>query len=88
MRKLVVICAGLVICATGAAAAEIRVPADYETIQEALDTAGDGDTVLVAPGEYVITEPLDFNRLHDWVLGRRVEQMRAAIRRASWAQAA
>ena len=25
----------------------------------------DGDTVLVKPGEYVITEPINFNRLHD-----------------------
>ena len=31
----------------------LNVPDDFETIQEAIDEAGDGDTVLVAPGEYV-----------------------------------
>ncbi|HAK96027.1 MAG TPA: hypothetical protein DCM87_13805, partial [Planctomycetes bacterium] len=34
-------------------------------IQSAIDAAADGDTVLVMPGEYVITEPINFNRLHD-----------------------
>ena len=31
----------------------LHVPDEYETIQEAIDAAEDGDTVLVAPGEYV-----------------------------------
>jgi hypothetical protein len=43
----------------------IRVPADHADIQAALDAARGSDTVLVAPGEYLITEPLSFNRLHD-----------------------
>jgi hypothetical protein len=34
------------------AAATIRVPADKATIQAAIDAAGDGDVVLVAPGKY------------------------------------
>jgi hypothetical protein len=39
--------------------------ADYTDIQTAIDAAKDGDTVLVEPGEYVVMEPIDFNRLHD-----------------------
>jgi len=30
----------------------IRVPADYPTIQEAVDAAGEGDLILIAPGTY------------------------------------
>ncbi|NQU05589.1 MAG: T9SS type A sorting domain-containing protein [Calditrichaeota bacterium] len=30
----------------------INVPDDFETIQEAVDNANDGDSILVAPGEY------------------------------------
>jgi hypothetical protein len=37
--------------------------ADFTEIQSALDTAADGDTVLVRPGEHVIDAPIDFNRL-------------------------
>ncbi len=47
------------------AGATINVPADFPTVQEAIDAAADADTVLVAAGEYVITEPIDFNRRHD-----------------------
>jgi hypothetical protein len=39
--------------------------ADYTEIQPAIDAAADGDTVLVKPGEYVVAEPIDFNKLHD-----------------------
>jgi 7,8-dihydropterin-6-yl-methyl-4-(beta-D-ribofuranosyl)aminobenzene 5'-phosphate synthase len=55
--------------ATSATAATLTVDlnggADYTDIQSAIDAAKDGDTVLVKPGEYVITEPINFNRRHD-----------------------
>ena len=42
-----------------ALAAEIHVPGDYPTIQQALDAASSGDVILVAPGTY--TGPLNNN---------------------------
>ena len=36
----------------------IHVPADYSTIQSAIDVASDSDTILVHPGTYY--EPNDF----------------------------
>lgn len=32
---------------------------DYSEIQPAIDAASRGDVVLVKPGEYVISEPID-----------------------------
>ncbi len=37
----------------------INVPGDYETIQEAIDAAGDGDEIVVQPGVYA--ENINFN---------------------------
>lgn len=56
MKKLFVF---LLICHC-LSAATINVPAEYPTIQAGLDAAADGDTILVAPGEYPITSPVTF----------------------------
>src|SRR5512136_1314810 len=59
----------LCLCSSSLPAATLTVDliggADYTDIQSAIDAAADGDTVLVKPGEYVIAEPIDFNRLQD-----------------------
>jgi hypothetical protein len=51
LRPLV-LAALLADCASVAAAADIRVHADYPTIQQAVDASSDGDHILVAEGEY------------------------------------
>ncbi len=48
----------IIVSAFWANAEIINVPDDIETIQGAIDASDDGDTVLVAPGEYV--ENIDF----------------------------
>ena len=62
LTSLVCLCA---VCGAGTITVDINGGSDYTEIQPAVDAAADGDTVLVKPGEYVIIEPIDFNRLHD-----------------------
>ena len=59
--------AALLLLGAPAAAATITVGGggDFASIQPALDAASYGDTVLVRPGEYLVTESLDFNRRYD-----------------------
>ena len=52
MKILVFFCAVLFVCLNSLFSAEINVPADYSTIQAAIDAAGDGDIITVMPGRY------------------------------------
>ncbi len=55
----------ILILITISSGATLHVPSEFLKIQEALDSAQENDIVLVAHGEYVIDESLDFNKLHD-----------------------
>ncbi len=49
----------------------LKVPADYATIQEAIDAAGDGDAIMVGSGNY--SETIDFHGKYVKVIGRGAE---------------
>jgi hypothetical protein len=52
MKKFLVLITVLVVSTSLAYAVTIYVPGDYDTIQEAIDAAVDGDSVVIAPGDY------------------------------------
>src|SRR5262245_52382658 len=52
MRRLLALLLGLATILPVARANTLGVPSGYPTIQSAIDAAVDGDTVLVAPGNY------------------------------------
>ncbi|MCP5515625.1 MAG: T9SS type A sorting domain-containing protein [Verrucomicrobiales bacterium] len=51
MRKVLLLL-GLLLGARAVSAAELHVPAEYPTLQAAVDAAVDGDSLLIAPGIY------------------------------------
>ncbi|MCF7809784.1 T9SS type A sorting domain-containing protein [bacterium] len=55
----------------------LNVPADYETIQDAIGWSADGDTILVQPGEY--TENIDFDGKNIAVIGNPDDPSKVVI---------
>ena len=59
----------LVAFSATASAADINVPADYTTIQAAIDNATSGDTINVADGTYNITSRISVNKENITITG-------------------
>ena len=56
MRHICTSIVAMLMLAGTSFAATINVPADYTTIQAAVDAASNGDEILVAPGTYTSTQ--------------------------------
>ena len=52
--------ASIIALYAGIATATIHVPGDFALIQDAIEAGGDGDTALVAPGEYQVEQSVRF----------------------------
>ena len=61
---VLVVSLGLVMASPVLAGTTIHVPGDYPTIQEAIDAAAPGDTIMVAVGTYAAFQVIGKNNIH------------------------
>jgi pectin methylesterase-like acyl-CoA thioesterase len=64
LLALLMVSLGLVTAPPVLAGTTIDVPGDYATIQEAIDAAGPGDTIVVAAGTYAAFQVVDKSNIH------------------------
>ena len=60
MRAFLVLAGFMALCSTNALGATIYVPDRYPAIQQGINAAFDGDTIIVRDGTYLLTAALDF----------------------------